>query len=185
MCGSGTLAIEAAMLARNIAPGLKRKFSSELWPNIDNALWQEEREKAYEQINQDIDVSISGYDIDPRTIEIAKLNAKLAGVDDIIHFEVRPVQKFLTKENYGYIICNPPYGDRLEDKVTIDKLYREMGEVFSGYPTWSKYIITSYESFESAYGSKSTKNRKLYNGRIKTYFYQYFGEKPPRRGTIS
>jgi putative N6-adenine-specific DNA methylase len=185
MCGSGTIAIEAAMIARRIAPGLKRKFSSELWPCIDASLWQEERDKAYKEIITDVDVSICGYDIDPRTVEIAKENAKLAGVDDIVHFEVRPVQKFLTKENYGYIICNPPYGDRLEDKVSIDKLYREMGAVFSDYPTWSKYIITSYEAFESAYGSKASKNRKLYNGRIKTYFYQYYGEKPPRRGTVS
>ena len=120
------------------------------------------------------------YDIDRRAIGIARQNAELAGVADIVHFQVRDVNAFSTKGQYGYIICNPPYGERLNEVESVKKLYQLMGKLFAPYKTWSKYIITSYDDFENAYGEKSTKNRKLYNGRIKTHFYMYFGEKPPR-----
>lgn len=180
-CGSGTIVIEAAMMAKNIAPGLNRKFDSELWPFIDPAIWKQARKEAYEAILHDVDIKIEGYDIDPRSIKVARENAELAGVEDIVHFQVRDVKDFSTKDQYGYIICNPPYGERLNELEDVKKLYKLMGKIFLPYKTWSKYIITSYEEFETTFGEKATKNRKLYNGRIKTYFYLYFGEKPPKK----
>ncbi|MDK2867658.1 MAG: putative N6-adenine-specific methylase [Clostridiales bacterium] len=182
MCGSGTIVIEAAMIAKNIAPGLNRNFASEAWPKIGKELWKAERMKAYSAIRQEVDVSLYGYDIDSKSIAIARENAELAGVDDIVSFSVRAVQSFETDTRYGYILCNPPYGERLSEKKAVEKLYTDMGKVFKQFPTWSKYIITSYENFETAYGMKANKNRKLYNGRIKTYFYQFYGEKPPKSG---
>jgi putative N6-adenine-specific DNA methylase len=174
--------IEAAMIAKNIAPGLNRNFASEAWPKIGKELWKAERMKAYSAIRQEVDVSLYGYDIDSKSIAIARENAELAGVDDIVSFSVRAVQSFETDTRYGYILCNPPYGERLSEKKAVEKLYTDMGKVFKQFPTWSKYIITSYENFETAYGMKANKNRKLYNGRIKTYFYQFYGEKPPKSG---
>ena len=187
MCGSGTIAIEAAMIAKNIAPGLHRKFASENWSIIDPAIWKAERKEAYTKINQEVKISIKGYDMDPTSITIAKANAELAGVEDCITFETRAVEQFNTFERNGYIICNPPYGERLSDVRGIEKLYAAMGVAFKKYTTWSKFIITSYENFEIAFGSRADKNRKLYNGRIKTYFYQYTpgdkADKPVERST--
>lgn len=179
-CGSGTIVIEAAMMAKNIAPGLKRKFDCEQWPLMGSEAWKLIRKEAEEAVISDIDITLEGYDIDKRAVAIARKNAELAGVEDIVHFQVREVKDFSTKHQYGYIICNPPYGERLNEIEDVKKLYQVMGDVFTPYKTWSKYIITSFEEFEKAYGVRSTKNRKLYNGRIKTYFYIYFGEKPPR-----
>lgn len=179
-CGSGTIVIEAAMIAKNIAPGLKRNFDCENWPLIGAEVWKQVREEANAQIITDLEIQLEGYDIDKRSIGIARQNAVLAGVEDIVHFQVRDVKDFSTKNQYGYIICNPPYGERLNEIEDVKKLYQLMGDIFTPYKTWSKYIITSYDDFEIAYGVRSTKNRKLYNGRIKTYFYLYFGEKPPR-----
>ena len=179
-CGSGTIAIEAAMIAKNIAPGLNRSFDFEKWSWFDQATWKEARKLAYESIKHDVEIQIEGYDIDRRSIAIARSNAELAGVDEIVHFQVRDVKDFSTKYQYGYLICNPPYGERLNELEEVKKLYMTMGKIFAPYKTWSKYIITSYEDFEKVYGTKSTKNRKLYNGRIKTYFYLFFGEKPPK-----
>lgn len=179
-CGSGTIPIEAAMIAMDIAPGLNRSFDAEKWPFINPTLWKEERKEAYERIKHDSEAKIEGYDIDRRAIGIARKNAELAGVSDIVHFQVRDINAFSTKDQYGYIICNPPYGERLNEVESVKKLYQQMGKLFAPYKTWSKYVITSYDDFENAYGEKSTKNRKLYNGRIKTHFYMYFGEKPPR-----
>lgn len=179
-CGSGTIVIEAALKAKNIAPGLNRKFDAENWRWIEPSLWKEAKKEAYAAINQTLDIQLEGYDIDPKSIEIARENAELAGVDDIIHFQVRDVRDFSTKKQYGTIICNPPYGERLNEVREVEKLYMTMGKVFKAYPTWSKYIITSHETFETVFGEKATKNRKLYNGRIKTYFYMYFGERAPR-----
>lgn len=179
-CGSGTIVIEAAMIAKNIAPGLNREFDAEKWHFLDANAWKLVRKEAYASIKHDLEIKLEGYDIDKRAIAIARQNAELAGVDDIVHFQVRDVKDFSTKNQYGYIICNPPYGERLNEVEGVKKLYRLMGDVFAPYKTWSKYVITSYEDFEKAYGSQSTKNRKLYNGRIKTYFYLYFGEKPPK-----
>lgn len=179
-CGSGTIIIEAAMMAKNIAPGLNRKFDSELWRLIPESIWKEERKACYEAINHDVDVVLQGYDLDPRSIRTAMGNAELAGVEDIVHFQVRDIKDFSTSYQYGYVISNPPYGERLNEQEEVKSLYQLMGKVFAPYKTWSKYVITSYENFEREFGTKATKNRKLYNGRIKTYFYQYFGEKPPR-----
>ncbi len=179
-CGSGTIVIEAALIAKNIAPGLKRSFDFEKWSWFDQTVGQKVRRLAQESIKNDLDIQIEGYDIDKRSVFIARKNAELAGVEDIVHFQVRDVKDFSTKNQYGYLICNPPYGERLNELEEVKKLYTLMGKIFEPYKTWSKYIITSYEDFEKVYGSKSTKNRKLYNGRIKTYFYLFFGEKPPK-----
>ena len=180
-CGSGTIVIEAAMIAKNMAPGLNRPFDAEKWRLIDPQIWETARTEARDQIKQELDIKLEGYDIDKRSISIAQKNAQLAGVEDIVHFQVRDVKDFSTKYQYGYIICNPPYGERLNELQEVKKLYQLMGDIFAPYKTWSKYIITSYEDFEKAFGIRSTKNRKLYNGRIKTYFYLYFGEKPPKQ----
>lgn len=180
-CGSGTIVIEAAMMAKNIAPGLNREFDSEKWRWIGPEIWQKVRNEAKESVIEALDVKIEGYDMDPRAISIARENAVLAGVADIVHFQVRDVKDFSTSRQYGTIICNPPYGERLNEVKEVEQLYKVMGKVFKPYSTWSKYIITSHDGFENAYGEKSTKNRKLYNGRIKTHFYMYFGERPPRQ----
>ncbi len=180
-CGSGTIVIEAAMMAKNIAPGLNREFDSEKWRWIEPEIWEKVRNEAKESVIDVIDVKIEGYDMDPRAIAIARENAALAGVADIVHFQVRDVKDFSTSRQYGTILCNPPYGERLNEVKEVEQLYKVMGKVFKPYNTWSKYIITSHDGFENAYGEKSTKNRKLYNGRIKTHFYMYFGERPPRQ----
>jgi putative N6-adenine-specific DNA methylase len=180
-CGSGTIVIEAAMMAKHIAPGLNREFDSEKWRWMDPEIWEKVRNEAKESVIEAIDVKIEGYDMDPRAIYIARENAELAGVADIVHFQVRDVKDFSTSRQYGTIICNPPYGERLNEVKEVEQLYKLMGKVFKPYTTWSKFVITSHDGFENAYGEKSTKNRKLYNGRIKTHFYMYFGERPPRQ----
>lgn len=181
LCGSGTIPIEAAMIGRNIAPGLNRSFISEDWDFISEDIWKETKKEAYKAIEYDKGLDIYGYDIDGRVAKIAIENSIEAGVDDCIHFQKRPVRELSTKKKYGYIICNPPYGERLSEKDEVEKLYKEMGKVFSKFDTWSYYVLTSHEGFQEAFGKKANKNRKLYNGRIKCYFYQYFGPRPPRR----
>ncbi len=181
MCGTGTIAIEAAMMGRNIAPGLNRNFVSEDWDWIPDDLWKEAKKEAYAAIDFDVEMDIQAYDINGRTIKIARDNAEKAGVEEDIHFQQRDAKDLNSKKKYGYIISNPPYGERLSDKKSAEALYKMMGKVYEDLDTWSKYILTSHEEFEPCYGKKSTKNRKLYNGRIKCYFYQYFGPKPPRR----
>lgn len=180
LCGTGTILIEAAMMGRNIAPGLNRKFASEKWPLFPGELYPRERKKAFEAIDHEAALHLEGYDQDSRAIKIAMENALEAGVAEDIHFQVRRLEAFSTKRAYGYIITNPPYGERLGEKAQVEALYRQMGEVFNPLATWSKYILTSMETFEENFGHKATKNRKLYNGRIKAYFYQYYGEKPKR-----
>lgn len=180
-CGSGTIPIEAACIAKNIAPGLNREFDCERWAWMDKEMIKSNRKAAYAAIDHHVEVSIEGYDNDPRAIRMCKENAISAGVEDCIHFQVRAVENFSTSKPYGSIICNPPYGERLSEKSEIHELYQTMGRVFSNYKRWSKFVITSYEDFEKAYGEKASKNRKLYNGRIKTYFYQYYGERPKRK----
>ncbi|MCY6485086.1 class I SAM-dependent RNA methyltransferase [Clostridium aestuarii] len=180
-CGSGTIPIEAALIARNIAPGLNRNFVSEEWDIIPTELWKKVRKKAYEAIMYDKDYNIQGFDIDNRVIGIARQNAIKAGVDDIIHFQTAPVSELSSNKNYGTIVCNPPYGERLSEKEEVEKLYKDMGKVFKTLDTWSDFIITSYPEFEKCFGEKSTKNRKLFNGRIECYYYQYIGPKPPKR----
>ena len=180
-CGSGTFAIEAAMLAANIAPGMNRSFTAEKWTNfINKQLWYDAICDARDMINTDISTDIEGYDIDPEMIKLARDNAKRAGVEGLVRFESRPVAKLNHKSEYGFIITNPPYGERLEEKEALPDIYRAIGEGLKRLPTWSAYIITSYEDTERYIGHKAPKNRKIYNGMIKTFFYQYPGPKPPK-----
>lgn len=181
LCGSGTLLIEAAMIGRNQAPGLNRHFDAEEWRWMPASIWDFERNSARTAIREDASFKLEGYDLDPRSIRIARENAEKAGVADFIHFQTRDVAELSSREKYGYILTNPPYGERLSDLREAEKLYGVMGDRFSRLDTWSWYVITAHEGFEASFGKKATKNRKLYNGRIKCYFYQYFGPKPPRR----
>jgi len=184
MCGSGTLLIEAAMMGRNIAPGLSRKFISEEWSEDFKAAFKAVRKEAYDAIEYDLDLNLKGYDINRRSIKIAKDNAELAGVDDTIVFDVKDAKMLTSSDQYGYIISNPPYGERLSDKKTVETLYQMMGNAYGRLDTWSVYILTAHEEFEKNFGKKATKNRKLYNGRLKCYFYQYFGPRPPKKNTL-
>jgi putative N6-adenine-specific DNA methylase len=179
-CGSGTIPIEAAMIGRNIAPGLNRKFASEDWDIIPNDSWKKERIEAFKSIKHDRDLKIYASDMDKKAIDIAKDNAFKAGVDDSIDFKVRRFSTINIKNKFGVIITNPPYGERLGDKKEVEELYKDMGKEFKNLRTWSKYIITSDENFEKLYGKKASKKRKLYNGRIKVDYYQYFGPKPKK-----
>jgi len=180
-CGSGTIPIEAAMIGANIAPGLSRSFVSEKWDMIPDGMWKRVKKEAYEAIDYDVEMSIEGYDIDGRLIKSAMQNAENAGVDEHIHFQARPVQELSSSKKYGKIICNPPYGERMSERESVLRLYEDMGKAFAKLDTWSYYVITSSEDFERSFGKKSSKNRKLYNGRIKCYYYQYFGPRPPRK----
>ena len=181
-CGSGTFPIEAAMIAANIAPGMNRSFTAEEWTNlIPRKMWYETIDEANELVNDDVDVDIQGYDIDADVIRAARQNAEDAGVAHLIHFQQRPVSELKHPKKYGFIITNPPYGERLEEKSALPKLYGEFGESFRGLDSWSAYMITSYEDAERYFGRKADKNRKIYNGMIKTYFYQFMGPKPPKK----
>ncbi len=182
-CGSGTFPIEAAMIAANIAPGMNREFTAEKWTNfIPKQLWYDTVKEAQEMMNTDISVDIQGYDIDPEVVKAARENAARAGVGHLIHFQQREVAKLHHPKKYGFIITNPPYGERLEDKKDLPQLYTQVGEAYKGLDCWSLYMITSYEDAERYIGRKADKNRKIYNGMIKTYFYQFMGPKPPKRG---
>ncbi|MDD3403923.1 MAG: class I SAM-dependent RNA methyltransferase [Hespellia sp.] len=181
-CGCGTFPIEAAMIAANIAPGMNREFTSENWANlIPKQAWYDAVNEANENINMDVEVDIQGYDIDNEVLFAARKNADAAGVAELIHFQQRAVQDLSHPKKYGFIITNPPYGERLEEKEALPKLYSEFGERFKQLDSWSAYMITSYEDAEQYFGRKADKNRKLYNGMIKTYFYQFMGPKPPRQ----
>ena len=179
-CGSGTICIEAAMMALNIAPGLHRKFLCEDWPWVEEEIFANARQEAKVAIRWDQSLQIFGSDIDHRLVEIAKDNAKKAGVADYIEFKQMRLQDFHTDQQYGVIVSNPPYGERLNDKEEVEQLYKEMGEVFRPLKTWSKYILTSDLNFEAYYGEKATKKRKLYNGALRTDYFQYWGERPPK-----
>lgn len=181
MCGSGTILIEAAMMGLNMAPGLNREFISEKWRTIDKKIWWDTRREAFDQMNEDLDFKIYGYDIDPESIEIAKENAEIAGVADYIEFAVADATEFKSDEEYGFIVTNPPYGERLESEESVKLLYKELGYAFRRLKNWSYYLITSFEEFEYEFGQEATKKRKLYNGMLKTYLYQYPGPKPPRK----
>lgn len=181
MCGSGTIAIEAALIGRNIAPGLSRSFAFESWPMISDDIYKEVKKEAYEQIDYDKPLQIEAYDLDPKSIRAAKENAEAAAVEEDIHFQVRDVNDLSSSRKYGYIITNPPYGERLNELSEVKVLTQEMGEQFGTLDTWSKYIFTAFEDFEKHFDKKATKNRKLYNGKLKCYYYQYFGPRPPRQ----
>lgn len=180
-CGSGTFPIEAAMIAANITPGTNRSFTAEEWTNmIPKKLWYETVEEAEEMVDRNVSADIQGYDIDAGVIRAARQNAQDAGVDHLIHLQQRPVKELSHPKKYGFIITNPPYGERLEEKAALPALYREFGEAFARLDDWSAFMITSYEDAERYFGRKADKNRKIYNGMIKTYFYQFMGPKPPR-----
>lgn len=178
-CGSGTFAIEAAMMAMNMAPGLNREFLSQNWENmINRKLWYELIDEAREEVDEDVKPDIQAYDIDEAVLKAARENAANAGVS--IHIQKRDVSELTHAKKYGFIITNPPYGERLEDKESLPPLYKTLGERFKALDNWSLYMITSYEDCEKYIGRKANKNRKVYNGMIKTYFYQFEGDKPPK-----
>ena len=178
-CGSGTIAIEAAMIGKNIAPGINRSFVSEGWDIIPKKLWEDMRKYARNSIN-DKEFRILASDINGRVLKTARDNAQKAGVADYIAFQRMDMKEFRNKKRYGFIITNPPYGERMGNAKEIENLYKDMGEVFQQLKDWSYFVITSYEDFEKCFGEKSDKNRKLYNGRIKCYYYQYFGAEPEK-----
>ena len=181
-CGSGTIPIEAALIALNQAPGLNREFDAEKWPIIPKKLWNKARTEARDLIKRDMQLKIRGTDIDGEVLSLARYHARQAGVADQIHFQQMPVSQVQTKEKYGFLVANPPYGQRLEDLNGVEKLYREMSRVFKkNLETWSFYILTSHKELEHLWGRRADKKRKLYNGRIETHFYQFYGPKPPRR----
>ncbi len=183
-CGSGTFPIEAALMAAGIAPGLYRNFTAEKWTHLIPArIWKDASDEAGDMIDMSVDCDIQGYDIDPAAIAAARENARLAGVDKMIHFQVRPVSALSHPKRYGFIVTNPPYGERLspDDLTAVDKLYQELGQAMGRLQDWSLYVISSYEHCEEALGMKAARNRKLYNGMLKTYFYQFPGARPPRR----
>lgn len=180
-CGSGTIPIEAAMIGANIAPGINRSFISEEWTHlISKKVWYAAIEEANDRILHDVKMNIQGYDMDGEIIKAARENAKLANVDHLIHFQQREVKELKNPKKYGFIITNPPYGERLEEKENLPSLYKEMGVAFKELDSWSYYVITSFEEAEKYMGRKADKNRKIYNGMIKTYYYQFLGPKPPR-----
>lgn len=180
LCGSGTIPIEAAMMGLSIAPGLGRTFAFDDWAFVSDDMIQRVRQEAA-SMRRDLPLQIFGYDRDPGSIEAAKENAMKAGVSEYVHFETADVAELSSDLEYGYIIANPPYGERLSDRRSVESLYGRMGDRFEALDTWSKYVLTSHEGFESAYGKKATKNRKLYNGNIKCYYYQYYGPRPPKK----
>ena len=184
-CGSGTFPIEAAMMAANIAPGRNREFLSQEWDNlIHRKIWYEACEEADDLVNLSVETQIQGYDADEEVIAIARANAKRAGVEKLIHFQRRPVAELNHPKKYGFLITNPPYGERLEEKEALPALYKQIGEAYQRLDSWSMYLITSYEDAQRYIGKKADKNRKLYNGMLKTYYYQYLGPKPPKRPRV-
>ena len=181
-CGSGTFPIEAAMIAANMAPGMNREFLSEDWKHlIPRKCWYDAMDEANDLVDLSVQTDIQGYDIDGDIVRAARANAKAAGVDEMIHFQQRSVSDLSHPKKYGFLITNPPYGERIEDKKNLPELYKTIGERFAELDSWSAYIITAYEDTERYFGRKADKNRKIYNGMMKTYFYQFLGPKPPRK----
>ena len=181
-CGSGTFPIEAAMMAAHMAPGVNRSFTAMTWNHlIPEREWTEVREEAKEEIDLNVETDIQGYDLDETMVEYARQNARLAGVDRLIHFQKRGVDQLSHSKKYGFVITNPPYGERLEEKEALFDLYHTIGERFKKLDDWSLYLITSYDKAQEALGLKTDKNRKIYNGMMKTYFYQFPGPKPPKK----
>lgn len=180
-CGSGTIPIEAALIAKNIAPGLYRSFVSETWPQIPKQIWKQARQSAYKMINttENDEPIIFGSDIDAEVVKLAQANAEEAGVEDCVRFAHMPLDELILPGEFGVAISNPPYGERLGRMQEVQELYAGMGRVFSD-PTWSVYALTSDEFFESAFGRRANAKRKLFNGNIKTDFYQYYGKRPSK-----
>ena len=180
-CGSGTIAIEAALIAKNIAPGLMRHFAAEKWDFIDKELWKKERKEARLAIKQDFQPKIYGSDINANAVKMSMENANNAGVGDCIKFAQIPFNKLKLPCNYGVCISNPPYAERMGNLNDVERLYRDMGKLFNHNKTWSTYFITSHEGFEKLYGRRADKKRKLFNGNVKTDYYQFYGERPPKK----
>ncbi|MGM0864794.1 MAG: THUMP domain-containing class I SAM-dependent RNA methyltransferase [Bacillota bacterium] len=181
-CGSGTIPIEAALIGQNIAPGFNREFLSENWPMMPAEVWEKTRLEAEDLANYDQPLEILGTDIDHRMIEVSKENAMEAGLRDLVKFKQMQVRDFTSELEYGIIVGNPPYGERLGERKEVERMYQEMGKAFEKLDTWSVYMMTSHENFEQCYGKQATKKRKLFNGFIRTDYYQYFGPRPPRKG---
>lgn len=178
-CGSGTFPIEAAMMAANMAPGMNRSFTAENWNHIvGKKNWYDTLDEARELVDLSVETDIQGYDADEAMVAIARENAKLAGVEKLIHFQRRDVAQLSHPKKYGFIITNPPYGERLQEKEEMPALYRTIGERFRALDSWSMYLITAYDRAEQDIGRKADKNRKIYNGMMKTYYYQFIGPKP-------
>ncbi|MFV0557628.1 MAG: class I SAM-dependent RNA methyltransferase [Enterococcus sp.] len=180
VCGSGTLCIEAALIGHNIAPGFNREFVCETWGWFSEEIFEQVRNEADQAADYEIELDIAGFDINPRMIEIAKANAEEIGLGDSISFKQQAVKDFTTEKEYGVIVANPPYGERLGEEESVRQLYKEMGQAFRPLKTWSKYILTSDLLFENFYNEKATKKRKLYNGALRTDFFQYWGVRKPR-----
>lgn len=181
-CGSGTFPIEAAMMAANMAPGMNRNFTAETWEHIvGRRNWYDSIDEAHEMVDLSVETDIQGYDIDEKMVAIARENARLAGVEKLIHFQRRSVAELSHPKKYGFIITNPPYGERLEEKSALPALYATIGERYRALDSWSMYLITAYEQAENDLGRKADKNRKIYNGMMKTYYYQFLGPKPPKK----
>lgn len=179
-CGSGTIPIEAALIGKNIAPGLNRSFTAESWGNIPSGLWEKAREEAFDLMEKQIELRIHGSDIDDKVMSIARYHAREAGVEKDIHLQRMDMTEIRSRYKYGFIICNPPYSERLGERKETEMLYRKMGAVFKQFDTWSYYIITSHPEFEKFFGRKADKKRKLYNGMMMCNYYQYFGPPPPK-----
>ena len=181
-CGSGTIPIEAAMIGLNIAPGMGRDFQAMSWDNIlPKSLFTNAKKEAVDLVDRDSKLSVQGYDLDPSALDAARGNLALAGLEGSIHFQQRDMRDISSAKKYGFIITNPPYGERLAEKAAMPQLYKEMGEAFARLDEWSYYIITGFEDAPKYFGRKPDKNRKIYNGMMKTYFYSYQGAKPPRQ----
>ena len=181
-CGGGTIPIEAAMIAANMAPGLNRSFLGENFSNlIPKKVWYDCMDEARELVDLEVETDIQAFDLDPEMVYIARENAKLAGVEKMIHFQKRDVSMLSHPKKYGFIITNPPYGERLEEKENLPALYRTIGERYKALDAWSMYLITAYENAEADIGRKADKNRKIYNGMMKTYYYQFMGPRPPKK----
>ena len=180
-CGSGTIALEAAMIGQNIAPGYNREFISEEWPWMKQAVWEQARNEADEAADYDQELTIIGSDIDHRMVSIAQENAFEAGFGDIITFKQMQARDFTTLLTDGVVVTNPPYGERIGEIEVVEQVIRDFGQVMANYPTWSVYMLSSMENFEELYGKKTTKKRKLFNGFIRTDLYQYWGQKSRRQ----
>ena len=179
-CGSGTIPIEAALIGRNIAPGISREFSAEGWHNVPERLWTKAREEARDSVRRDRELRIQGSDIDDEVMSLARYHSKQAGVEADIHLQRMPAADIASRQKYGFVICNPPYGERMGELKEVEELYRQMGGIFKSFDTWSFYVLTSHPRFEALLGRRADKKRKLYNGRIMCNYYQFFGPPPPK-----
>ena len=180
-CGSGTFPIEAALMAANIAPGMNRSFLAEEWKNlVPRKHWYYAHDEAESLVNKKIETDIQGYDLDSQIVKAARENARCAGVESLIHFQARDVKELSHSGKYGFIVTNPPYGERLEEKAKLPAIYTSLGERFAALDSWSMYVITAFRETEKYIGRKADRNRKIYNGMMKTYFYQFLGPKPPK-----